>query len=641
MQRALAGGARALAGAAAYANAILLSAAVIAMVAPSAAAAPTSLQVFRQAQQAFKEGKLSTAHRLLVGVLQRQPDFQPAKMLMGRLYFRAGRSATAYKYFKTVSADLVTPDVAYDYAITMFVHKNYKRAITGFARVAPASKWANLAHFYRGFSHARLRDWDKAVTWLQRAHDLPSNLEATRREALAQARRAARAERDTSVAGVASNPYVILPTAPVPPSFVDPSFPAEPSAGPGSGSGSGAPPKKPEKAKPPATGFQNEMTPSVNVEQKATTTDYFGFQTQKATTTTSSVKLSYKGKYLGEAKPGGGQAYAALGLDLSQVASSTKGAKTKYIAYSTDPNTIIEQEQPVDSASYNNGVVLISPEASYPVVSQLDVKGGYALLETLPKFQSDAKIETKGPYGAISFNGETLDVKASGKMSDDTDAAGVLLKNTIVFGGSLNKSFETSTIDLGFTQTTTAPTVKPAITYLDPLTYFGVTQVATLALTKTFDAFSANATATYTSFVTDAAYVKSEEDSSIKVALQGTKSFEFGGQFAVTAATRQLTAYKARVDKLPDAPSATSTAPTTTDPAAAPVKVVVPADGSEMIASVSFKMAPIDWLFGQATYTYTQRTFSVSDARYEASFQQVVGETVHELTLVLGLNKTF
>ncbi len=647
-------------------RAVALGVAVALCAASEARAAPTSVQMFRQAQKAFKEEKFKVAQKILAQIVRKQSDFQPAKMLLGRIFFREGKMAKAYKYFKGISSDLVTPDVAYEFAITMFAKKNYKRAVTGFGRVPSSSKYANLAHFYRGISHARLRDWDKAITWLQRAHDLPPSLEGTRREALSQARRAARSERFNAGPGGhggIGNPYVIVPTPPPPPapSYVDPAAAAAMMGGPppdaGSGSGSGSAAKKPEKPKPPPAGFKNEVTPSLNIEQKAGTTDYFGYQTQKTTSTSSTLKVSYKGKYLADAKPGGGQPYFSLGLDGSQIAASSKGAKTKYIAYSTDPNTILEQEQPVDSASANTFVLFLNPEGAYPVAGKLDVMGGYSFQDTLPDFKADAKTESKGPYGTVSFNGESIDVKGTVKMTDDSDPTGVVTKNTLIVGGDIAKSFETTTIDLGFTQTTSTPTTLPPPGYLGAGLFFGVTQAISLSLTKTFDTFSLNAGVTYTIFAPPAGYIKSEEDNALKISLQGTKSFEFGGQFIVTGGSRQLTGYKVQLDKLPDAPGTGTTPPPTTppattppvdptqpvDPTAPPVtpKVAVPADGSETSLSVSFKMAPIEWIFGQATFTYTLRSFTMSDPRYEAAFDQAVGETVNELSLVVGLSKTF
>jgi hypothetical protein len=336
------------------------------------------------------------------------------------------------------------------------------------------------------------------------------------------------------------------------------------------------------------------------------------------------------------------------------VSSSTKGAQTKYVSYTTDPNTILEQEQPTTGSGANNLIVLLAPEASYPVLSKLDVMGGYTLQDTLPDFKSDKKTESKGPYGTIAYNGDSLDVKGTVKITDDSDATGVVTKNTQVFGGSVSKSFETTTIDLGFTQTTTTKTTPPAPGFVAPADYFGVTQAINGGLTKTFDSFSLNVSALYTTLTPPAGYVKGEEDGSLKIMLQGTKSFEFGGQLIFSGAQRSLTAYKVQLDKVADKPGTAPTQPTPptqpADPTQPPAdqnatpatpKVAVPADGSETIGSLSFKMAPLEWIYGQATFTYTQRTFSVSDAKYQQAFEQAVGETVNELSLVLGVSKTF
>lgn len=622
--------------------------AVLFACAADAVAAPTAVQQYKQAQKAFKEEKFSVAQKVLAGILRKHPDFQPAKMLLGRIYFRAGKMGPAYKYFKAIGSDMITPDVAYEFGITMFSKKNYKRAVVGLARVPASSKYASLAYFYRGISHARLRDWQKAVTYLQRSKNLPPHLEPTRREALSQCRQALRAERFGGQFSQGDS-SVILPSTPPPspPSYVDPvgGQLGEPAAGTGA--------KKTEKPKAPPAGFTNQVTPSFAFEQKAGTVNYFGLRTAKNESRSTTVKAAYKGKYLAEARPSGGQPSFSLGVEGSEVVTSSKGAETKYIVYTNDPNTILEQEQPVKSDSDNTFILLIQPEASYPVAGKVDVGAGYALQESLPDFKADEKSEKRSPFGSLAYNGDSVDVKATGKMTDAIDKTGVTTSSTTIFGGQLTKAFETTTIDIGGTQTTKVPTVLPAPGLLAVDAFFGVTQAATLAISKTFDTFSLSINGAYTAYVADAGYARAQEDSAVQVGLTMTKSFEFGGQFSVSGSSRQLSQYKVELDKLAEtsgaAPGTTPATPPAADPAqpadpnAPPVapKVIVPADGSQTSATVSFKMAPLEWLYGQAAFAVSRSSFTTTDPKYQNAFEMAVGETTNELTITVGVSKTF
>src|SRR5207244_3364713 len=103
--------------------------------------------------------------------------------LLGRILLRDGRLEAAASQFKKVPVDNVPPNAAYEVGVTMFQTKSWKRAAGALAKVPRNGKYANFAALYRGLSYAHLQEWDRAITWLSRAKKLPSNLEASRREA--------------------------------------------------------------------------------------------------------------------------------------------------------------------------------------------------------------------------------------------------------------------------------------------------------------------------------------------------------------------------------------------------------------------------------------------------------------------------
>ena len=101
--------------------------------APAHAESVTAM--FSKAQKALKEGKTKSAYKSLIAIIKRYPDHEPSHLLLGHILFRASQIGKAYKHFKRVSPDLVTPDLGYEYGITMFQGKNCSKAIQGFARV--------------------------------------------------------------------------------------------------------------------------------------------------------------------------------------------------------------------------------------------------------------------------------------------------------------------------------------------------------------------------------------------------------------------------------------------------------------------------------------------------------------------------
>ena len=55
----------------------------------------------------------------------------------------------------------------------------------------------------------------------------------------------------------------------------------------------------------------------------------------------------------------------------------------------------------------------------------------------------------------------------------------------------------------------------------------------------------------------------------------------------------------------------------------------------------SFKITPLDWLFGLASYKTTTRSFDGVPAEAQVAFQNAEPETVTELIFQVGVTKTF
>jgi hypothetical protein len=164
-------------------------------------------------------------------------------------------------------------------------------------------------------------------------------------------------------------------------------------------------------------------------------------------------------------------------------------------------------------------------------------------------------------------------------------------------------------------------------------TYAGTILAIAADASKTWTSFTLAAVVTNTTYsiVQPEVYFKSGEQSSLKVEVTGTKTFEFGGSFLVTAAMTQLNEFKKMVDDRSQPK----------DEAGAYPKLLVKPNGTSQSVLATFKLAPVDWVFGSASYKYTQTAYEISDAKTQLSFESTTPETTQEYTLIVGLQKTF
>ena len=601
---------------------------------------------FKAASNLFDQNKTSQAYKLLVENVRKYPDHQPTRLLLGRILFRAGQVRRAAAQFKRVSPELLRGEEAYEYGVSFFQLKDYRRAKSGFAQVPASNKLYDLACFYRGLSLIQTREYQKAQFFLKRAERLPQNLVRSRKEALASLKRKLRDEQ-SGRASPTVNPYMIFSTPP--PQLMygggQPFQPEKPSVvGPPV-----TPPAAPKKPPPPQSGLVTATTPSLTVTQSATSADYFGTKTEESEKNVVEMKLALTSKYSGEPRSFGAQTRAQIGVDVSQVSTDSRGSSVEYKAPADRPTDIIETETATAPTSSKVGYINLTPEIGYPVSAAIDLTLGVKYKDTLPDMETTGKINSIGPYGSFEMDGDLASLKLTGSNTTTDKPKPHVIKTSNAFGGEVSKSIGTSELTLSVqyqvvdiqlldgepvTGKTTegAPILKGASD-----ADFNATTVKGDAA-KTWETFSLKFSAALAMFeeTRPDRGVMSGERQSMTIALSGTRTFDFGGSLDFGVTTVQLTDYTAVVDNLVDPKINVEGSEDPVTP-----KILAKGNGSRTSASLTLKLTPVDWLFGSATYEQSTLAVAVGDPKAELGFQKSTAEVSQSMTLQAGLSKSF
>lgn len=589
-------------------------------------------QDFAKAQRLIKSGQLKPASQLLHKIIKRYPDHQPSQLLLGRLAYRSGKVQTAAKYFARVSLDFVTPDIAYEFGVTLFTAKSYRKAAAALSRVPVNSKAINLAYFYRGLCYLQGGQSERAGFMLRRAKNLPPNLEELRREGLRQARRQSEASQ-RGAPNVSSAPL----WAPPPPPMQDPSFGALPP--PVAPPGKAKAPAKTPPPPPPPSGAEVSITPGLTLTRFAANSDNFGYKRANAEYMQTEVTLGLKPLYNFPPFATGKQAKIQLPLNVAESIKETSGSSTTFIAYSNDPGTVIEKQESTPETSARLARWDASPELSLPVATPLTLAAGFKYEESYPDLQPTKMTSAQTPYGSVTLSIEVLTLTATGNQKTSLDSKSATTRVDDSFGGSLAVDGEAVDLSLKYqvVQSKAGAAASPG------LVKSAQTDQADGTLTRSWDGFSANLNGSYWTQTLAPGLKENPERpemESLTIGIGASKTFEFGGSLNVNLAQTTMSQMRMSFDQLP---GDTTGAATLQDPAppAPPPKRLIEATNTQQSALGSFKLAPIDWAYAQVSLKYMFNTYQANDARYLPEVQKVRPETVTEFTFVIGLSKTF
>ena len=582
---------------------------------------------FQRAHKFYRAGQYRQAVRILQKILKKYPDHQPSHLVIGRIAFANGQIAIAAKHFRRISVEMVTPELAYEFGIVMFQANQCNKAVVGFARVQPNDRALDLSYFYRGICYLRGRETQRAIAYLRRAQKLPPNLQESRRQALAEARRRLKAEQQ------GRNPdyhrYLVVPTPLLPTGGAEPP-PAL------AGTGSKSPPPSPS---PPAatSGFEHSVTPSVTASQSSKTEDYFGYKVDNSESTQTETKLSLSGKYNFAPNSTGKQTYVQVPVNLSQNDESNAGNTTGYITYADDPGTVIEQESNLRSGSSSSFTVSLAPEVGIPLAA-VQIAGGYQYEMSLPNGNMEKKSGSKTPYANVSMSFGSLTAQVTGNVKEafNSDDAAVRQENTV--GGKVSFDFETLDFSLAGQQTMISP--GPAGKDAPPK------QESTLqfegTITKSWDSLNVSLVANEWAQTLVPGQIENPDRREMthrKLSATADLAFDFGASLSLTVAMINKLDFR---QTFPEKVGVVDAPPALQEPSAAePPKKLISADGNDQQMVVAFKLAPFEWLFVQMSYDYQNRAYNLRDQSYLEDFQNANPEVVTEFKVTVGFSKTF
>ena len=136
--------------------------------------APDAL--FQQAMALFNQGVYAKAALLFRQVLAIDAKYIEAKIGLARSYYRMNRIKESFEAFTELNPKDLDSQSGYEYGLTHFAHKQYTKAMDGFAMVGPNDPFFDLASLYGAISAYRLKRFDKAGELINKAVVLPNHL---------------------------------------------------------------------------------------------------------------------------------------------------------------------------------------------------------------------------------------------------------------------------------------------------------------------------------------------------------------------------------------------------------------------------------------------------------------------------------
>jgi hypothetical protein len=290
-------------------------------------------QAYRQALDLFEKNQDKQAAALLKKIIERNPGYNAAYYLLGRVFYRENQITKAARNFLQAGTGLVTANGAFEFGVSMFTIGRFNEALIALRKVPKKSPNRNLANFYMGVSSYRLGNNSSAEYYLRRAKKLPDEFVDYRARVLQAIR---------SRSSGTSNPY----------SYQGGGYsPYAPDASRGSAVRETVKKdeKEEEKPKPPPRGFFVDLMPQLTYQFEQSKADKHGtgFDEKGKRGMVGEVDLNFRQQNSSRA------AILSMGLDtvvLYQLLSST-GRSAMFF---NDGATIYSYQESIDNSSSND-----------------------------------------------------------------------------------------------------------------------------------------------------------------------------------------------------------------------------------------------------------------------------------------------
>jgi tetratricopeptide (TPR) repeat protein len=182
-----------------------------------------SLQrLFRRGMDAYDAKSYDDAVDLFTQLLQKQPEYVPAKIQLARALYQLKRFTECYKLFQQVEdISILEPDPSYEYGQAAFRADDFANALKAFRNVPNGHPLFDLAGYYGGIAAFKQGEYQLAIDLFEQAVVLPSKLLKSQKLYQKEAERLLiqqqKQELQNSVPPAANRPNTAAPAVPAEP----------------------------------------------------------------------------------------------------------------------------------------------------------------------------------------------------------------------------------------------------------------------------------------------------------------------------------------------------------------------------------------------------------------------------------------
>jgi hypothetical protein len=134
-------------------------------------------KLFRRGMDAYESKSYDDAVDLFSQLLQKQPDYIPAKIQLARALYQLKRFPESYKLFQQVEdISILEPDPSYEYGQAAFRADDFANALKAFRNVPNGHPLFDLAGYYGGIAAFKQGEYQLSLDLFEQAVVLPSKL---------------------------------------------------------------------------------------------------------------------------------------------------------------------------------------------------------------------------------------------------------------------------------------------------------------------------------------------------------------------------------------------------------------------------------------------------------------------------------
>ncbi len=134
-------------------------------------------KLFRRGMDAYESKSYDDAVDLFSQLLQKQPDYVPAKIQLARALYQLKRFPESYKLFQQVEdISILEPDPSYEYGQAAFRADDFANALKAFRNVPNGHPLFDLAGYYGGIAAFKQGQYQLSLDLFEQAVVLPSKL---------------------------------------------------------------------------------------------------------------------------------------------------------------------------------------------------------------------------------------------------------------------------------------------------------------------------------------------------------------------------------------------------------------------------------------------------------------------------------